>query len=740
MSIADSIFGMSLGEMVSPKADRSPAPEVARESYAKSEARDSAAETSGQTTPMSELARRVMDWFSDAFDARRDSGMDERLSYCLRSQVCEFSDQEMEKLSQILGASVAKKVFVPLTKLKNRAAKSMLIDLANQSGEPLFRLEPTPVTEVPQEIADRVSAEMMQRITTMFSQMAASGIQEIPPEAMELVQSMIVDVTSERYDEVENAKSEYARSRAKRMQNKVWDSMVEGGFNDAFADFISNVCIYGTGVIVGPVSRVVPVNRCVEDKKKKVRRYERRYDSRIVFESVNPQDVYPAPNAKSVDDGPICMRVRYTRDALWRYAEAKDGSDPDGSGWIVSAVRGIIVRHPDYGVKIAMDTYDRERRVCERNGFNDSTDCNFDGIRCFASVRGSDLVDMGIVVDRLGKKIDRERFYRTETIVIDNRVVYCRIYDDALGVPVSKGTFYELPGSWWGESIADTLRMTQTTLNNVIRAMLVNMSASSNGIVWINDVQRMYNKSPNALRVKAGMTIPFSQSIGGGQGAPIGVINVPSTAAELIQVWKTFQTQADIDSGIPAYTEGQTSGQSGALRTAQGLAMFTEASNRGMKMVMTSIDRCVISRIARLTADYILVNDPDQELKGDVNVMPVGLVGKIMKAQRDQQRVALFNLIVQNQMLSQLIGPTGIIELLRPSLDDVDINPDDILPSKGRIKELETMANIRQLFEATSAASGAEENAAAQEGAGAPPGISQPPQVQSGVAERRAVA
>ena len=698
---------------------------------------DASAGGSEQTTPMTELASWVMDRYRENSDFRRSSGVDDRLNYCLRAQTCTFSADQRAELQKYFSSEVCERLFTPITATKNRAAKSMLVDLVNQSGDPLFHIEPTPYPEVPKEVEEEAMESILSELNALFTDLANSGVQELPPEAMAAVQRMVKIAATERVDEVANARDEFARERAKRMERKVWDLMDEGGFKAAFKEFIDNVCCKGTGVIIGPVVKVVPVKRCTETKKG-IRRYRMEYDARVCYESVDPMDCYPSPDAKSVDDGVLCIRAKYTADALYRLSRAEGMRVPDGKGWIPSAVRDLIDRHPRGGVKLHVDQYSPERRYCERNGSEDTNDCTFEGVRCFTSIRGRCLAGMGITKDRLGKRIEEDAFYRIEAVVIENRVVYCRIYDDALGMPVSKGTFYSLPNSWWGESIADKLGQCQVVLNNCAISLMKNMPATSGAIFYIKDFQRLANKSPDAVKLKAGMTVPFNGSTSGDGGAPIGAISVPSAANELLAVWSAFVKQADIDSGIPAYSEGQSAGASGALRTASGLATLTEASTRGFKMVMTSIDDDVISRVARLTADHVLIYDDDQSLKGDVNVRSVGLIGRILKAQRDQARLQLFNLIVNNPNLFQMFGPTGIIELLRPSVQDVDINPDDVMPSKGKLAEMEEVAKIRQLFEATSAAQGVQQNAAPPKGAQS--GIAQPPAVRGGVAERRSVA
>ena len=195
-----------------------------------------------------------------------------------------------------------------------------------------------------------------------------------------------------------------------------------------------------------------------------------------------------------------------------------------------------------------------------------------------------------------------------------------------------------------------------------------------------------------------------------------------------------MKTQAEDDSGIPAYTYGQSSGNSGAMRTAQGLAIFTEAASRGMKMVIGTTDRLVTRRLVKKTVDYILLYDPDFDIKGDCEVVPSGVMGKVLRAQQDQQRVQFIQLIQRDQDFKQLLGPKGWMALLRPSIADLALNPDDILPSAERVRELEQIAELKMIFDAQS---GAAQVAQAQGAQPAPEG--EPPAFGS-VAERRNAA
>ena len=275
-------------------------------------------------------------------------------------------------------------------------------------------------------------------------------------------------------------------------------------------------------------------------------------------------------------------------------------------------------------------------------------------------------------------------------------------------------------------------------MNNTVKALLRNMAAASGPMYYINDLSRLVDRDGTGLMVRPhkvwGFQTSMSSSLGVSTGAPMGVMDVPSKADDLLTVWERMKVQAEDDSGIPAYTYGQASGNSGAMRTAQGLAIFTEAASRGMKMVIGTTDRLVTRRLVKKTVDYILLYDPDFDIKGDCEVVPSGVMGKVLRAQQDQQRVQFIQLIQRDQDFKQLLGPKGWMALLRPSIADLALNPDDILPSAERVRELEQISELKMILDAQS---GAAQVAQAQGAQPAPEG--EPPAFGS-VAERRNAA
>lgn len=751
MDALEKIFGAALAanvrNMTAPQgaeAIASPSPVPDAQEMRSESGQEPAVE---QPEPMCRLARMVVDAMRRNVTFRRTSCVTERLQYALDANTNHFTDEQLAALSQVVPQTIAKKLFTSLTASKTRGAKSRFVEVVNNARDPLFEVSASPFPDVPSSVDDEVYASMAQEIQAFLQALvAARNGQPLSPDEEQVFLAAVQQATVQRKDEVYARRKEFADVRARRMQDRIWDIFVEGGGDAALADCIANACLYGTCFLVGPIPRVVAQNKVVEDAETGVRKYTREFKLKPVFESLNPMDCYPAPDAKKPSDGPFCIREKYTAETLWRYSGNGARREKNGEGWNESAVRDLLDRHPNGGVKLYTDPEDERKKAAEMNGgAGDSEDCTFEAIRCFLSVRGSELAEIGIVRNRDGKKIVIGDFYHAEVIVIDGKVVYCRILDARMDVPISKGVFYELPGSFWGESIADRLAFVQMMQNNTAKALFLDLAATG-PMIWVNNAQRLIDKSPDALKWRPYGFLRFGDEMyspSGANGAPIGAIDIPTKAAQLLREFEEWQSQADIDSGFPRFAEGQTSGAMGALRTAQGLAQMTDLMMSVVRMVAMNFDDGIVKTAAQRTADWVLAFDDDMDLKGDVFIRPVGMFGRMLKAQLNASRLQFFQMLASSPYLQQLLGPKLALRVARSVVKSLDVNSDGDFPSEEHARWMEAINHLAAIASAeqNAAAMSGGQMQGAQGGSPAPDaGVEQPEMPQGGVEERRAVA
>ena len=692
------------------------------------------------TAPMTRLASFFIDEFRINAQHRRMSGVDAMLERAARAHGLKYTQEQEEILKQ---SGISPKNYRPLTKMKMRAARAMLTDIIKQSGDKFYVLSPTPKPTIPKYAKKKIMSQIAQEIVAFFQK---RGL--VPPGDRNTLAafwfSIIIRVAN-MYDEVRRREMEWARDRCDRMDNLIHDQLVEGKFIEEFHKVVGYICVYGTAVMVGPFPRVEAACGCKEvggvDGAVK---YTSEYVTRPVYEAVSPWDCYPAPNAKRVEDGTFCMKVRYTANELWRYAEAEAENRP--GGWQSKTVRALLSQYQKGGVRLELDSFDLVRRELEHNTLLTRDDCTLEGIRCFASVRGSMLINFGILESPDGEKVVYHRYYKTEAIVIAGYVVYCRIIDDRMLLPLSKACLYESPDSWWGDSLADVLYSAQNLQNNALKNIIMNGALSSNGMFVCNAVNRVVSLDGSpALAIRAGKMFGFKESVAG-TGNPINVLQVSDTTQSQLALLKASSEMADDDSGIPQYTIGSSRQLSGAGRTASGLAMMSEAACRVINMCICDLGLHLIIPVVRNTYIYNLLESDDMSIKGDVEVNPSGLMGKVLREAESQRRLQASTMLGNHPVYSKALTVEAFFELLRPELEGLGVNPDRIIPSKERMEFLQEILDA-QAAQSAMPQGGGEEAKATPEQANVARVEGQPQQVamQGGapagtVEERRNVA
>jgi len=727
--------------------------EAAPDSLRPKEAEERPAQT-GDPAPVAEIPttealRRIAVSVSADFRVgayhRQQSGVDEMLVNSARAARMKYSPHQEDVLR---ANRLDPRSYPPLTAMYMRALQAMLSNIISQSGDKPYALSPSPKPTVPKSVTKKVMARIAQEIVQFF---ASHGGALQTPEEEQVFYVAIINRVNEMFDEVRNGEAEWARIRCERMDAKIHDQMVEGKYMREFAEFVRNFCVHGTAVMTFS-PRVVPMAKCRESGSLDALKYEMEYSRIPVFESVSPWDCYPAPNAKSVDDGPLCIRVRYTADTLWQYADASDEAETV-DGWQRSTVRALLSRYPRGGVHLMSETSDLERRKLERDSIASiNQDCTLEGIRRFASVRGSELIAAGIDKTPTGDKIVQNRYYETDITVIADYVVCCRVVDDRMPRPVVKGTLYKVPGSWWGESLADILCSCQTMQMNALKNMSVNGAIASNPIFVCSNIDRVVSLDGRpALEIRGGRMIGFKRDAAGNVGSPVAMMQVTDISRQMIDQMHEAQAFANDYSGVPLHALGSSSNlNSGAARTVGGMNMLQESALRTVNMSVITLGMDVIVPCVEMLNIYNLIYDKDMSIKGDVVVAPSGMMGKILREAESQKRLQLFNALGGAQIIGPALSVENFFELLRPELAAIGgINPDKVIPSKER------METFQQILDITNAARAAQQQAQAaadqpqlQPGAGANPGNpsaapveSEPrPPAPGTVAERRGAA
>lgn len=614
-----------------------------------------------QAQPMIQgLASHVRRRWEVARDSKRE--LEERMLECLRQRNGDY-DPDIKAQINAQGGS---DIFVQLTSVKCRAATSWLRDTLLGSGnDKPWAIEPTPEPELPQFIMDELQAELAMQIQQHMLQMGQSPDEEaLRRQAMQMR-----DVAFREY----NDESE---KRVDRMERRMEDQLIEGGWHKAFNEFIDDVVTFPYACMKGPVKRRRKVMKWVDGAMQPVEVV------RNEWERVDPFMLYWAPWAWDINDGFVIERHRMTRDQL----QALIGVP----GYNEDAIRSVL--YDFNGAGFSSDWLWVDTSLSEAEGKDTlHTTVNedlIDALQLWDSVEGKLLLEWGLSEDEIP---DPALSYPCEVWLIGSTVVRAVLNYDPIGRKPYYLTSYEAkPGSVDGKGVADLCRDSQLMMNATARALANNMGISSGPQVGVN-VSRM-PPGEEITDLHPWKIWQFESSEYADSAPPLSFFQPPSNAAELMAVFEKFSERADEDTMIPKYMTGGH--QPGAGRTSSGLSMMISNAGKGIKQVINNIDKNVIvPAIERLYQDNLRYNQ-DPEIVGDVQIVARGASSLVVKEAEAIRRNEFLQLVLNSPQASQIVGNRGTAELLRDAAKNLNMNVDRIVPDRNQVTMIEEQQGL----------------------------------------------
>ena len=650
------------------------------------------------------VAAYILKCFDEARDAKEQT-VERRMLENLRQRRGEYEPEVLAQLEQQHSAVV----FMHITSNKCRAAAAWLRDAL---GDMPWSCEPTPIADLEPDIENQVTGEFAPELLMQLMQM---GYQPSKQETMEIMNAM--------KDAKSSAVQEQARRAAANMTRKMKDQMLEGGFEKAFDQFIDDLATFPAAIIKGPVVRAKTCLHYNQDPEDQTWNVTTKEEYHLEWERVSPFDIYPAPDATDIDDGYLIERHRLSRSDL-QALRTVEGYSPE-------AIDGALAEYKDGNINDL--TIDQSRRVVEGKSTmaSDNPSGLIEALQFWGPVQGRLLVEWGLTEEELGEGFDPLMDYQVEAWLVGKHVIKLQLNPDPLNrKPYYKCSWEAVPGSFWGNSIPDLCRDVQRVCNAAARALVNNMGIASGPQVMVN-VDALPNKSTLSEMYPWKIWLTSNSTTGTSPAAPISFFQPGSNAGELMQIYNRFAELADEHTGIPRYMTGN-SPTGGAGRTASGMSMLMNNAGKSIKAVVGAVDSMMKPLIERLYFYNMLYSD-DPDLKGDVHVVPRGALNLVQKDAQQQRLNEFLGIALQNPMVNQLVGPEGIVYMLRQIVDKLGLDPDKIIPSPELLRTRNYIAQkqqemmMQQQMEAQQAAQAAQ----------APQGQPQQPQAPQNMTDQR---
>jgi len=600
------------------------------------------------------LAAHVRKRWDIAKTGKRD--LEERMLQCLRQRNGEYDPDKLAEIMEQGGSDI----FINLTSVKCRAATSWLRDtlLGNGSDKP-WAVDPSPIADMPPEVLQSLQAQMEQELLAAMQQ-------GLPMPSEEQLRKIAIEMK----DRAQHALQEEATERVKRMEKRMEDQLLEGGWAKAFNEFLDDIVTFPFAALKGPIKRRRKTMAWQNGKlvPKQVIRNE--------WERVDPFMLYWAPWAWDINDGFVIERHRMTPEDLQALI--------DVPGYNNDAIRTVLDEFTGGGLKEWLWS-DTAKAEAEGKNTTDATvtDDLIDAIQLWDSVQGKYLLEWGLSEKDIP---DPAMTYPCEVWLIGGTVIRAVLNYDPLGrKPYYLTSYEQLPGAVEGKGVTDLCRDSQAMVNATARALANNMGISSGPQVGVNVSRLPAGEDITALH--PWKIWQFQASDYGDSSAPIQFFQPNSNAGELLTVFEKFSARADEDTMIPRYMTGEHT--PGAGRTSSGLSMLISNAGKGIKQVISNIDHNVIvPAIERLYQDNLRYSD-DPDLIGDVNIVARGASSLVVKEAEAIRRNEFLQLVLSSPVAQQIVGMNGAAELLRESARNLNGNVDRIVPARQQITTME---------------------------------------------------
>jgi len=627
------------------------------------------------------IAAHIHRVWSIARDAKRNSGIEERMLRNMRARRNEYDPDKLAAIREMGGAEI----FTGITSVKCRAAAGWIRDTMLGTGiERPWAIRPTPVPDLPVEVNELIVQQAMKPIGEALSM----------GQNVDMQQS--IQLVSALRDQAMAAIREEAAKRADRMADKMEDQLVEGGFIEAMDGFIDDITTFPTAILKGPVVRKKPVLKWGPGGQPDV-------SDQIVleWERVSPFNFYPCPTMEDVQKGDLIEKHRLSRLDL-QHLKGVEGYD---SG----AIDKVLT---DFNKGLSSWLYDTSMQAQAEGkatiAWASNPDELIDALQFWGTVQGQLLLDWGMDKKQIP---DPTREYHVEAWLIGPYVIKAVLnYDPLCRKPYYTASYEKIPGTIWGNSVADLVRDPQVVANATARALVNNMGLASGPQVGIKTDRLAPGEQITQLKPWRIWQM-ISDPMAGSTDKAIEFFQPDSHANELMQVFEKWSALADEYSGIPRYLTGDTTG--GAGRTASGLSMLISNAGKSIKQVIGNIDIGVFKPMLERLYYFNMRYGDDPELKGDVQIVARGASAIIAKGEAQVRRNE-FLAATANPIDAQIVGVEGRAAILREVAKGLDMNVDKVVP---------TVEVLRQKFAAQAALAAPDQGTPA-----APGGPSQPQQ------------
>ena len=548
---------------------------------------------------------------------------------------------------------------------------SVLVDIYGPTQEVPFKLRPSPLPDLPNDVEEDLQRRFSQNINYIQEQYGYDP-QQIRNSYMQMRRTM--------KDVVDNA----AMDAANQLEDVVQDRLRIAGWDKAFSDFLYNFLSFPVAIMYGPALTPKITRRWSDVTNSLV--FET--SDVLVVENIDPLNFYISPLATDVQSAEYVIQVRS--------ATSSDMEDLSYlAGYESQTITDILRDFPD-GIR---------ETGFNRNPIPATVDTR-ETVSNLDYVTGSGVYSIlcfygrvpGYVLKDFDPTVSDYIWYECEIYTCAGRVIKA-VIDPNLDKrrPFVTACMEPVPNNFYGNCIPTRLEDIERVAEASVRNLVRNMGYASGPIGEV-----AFNMLDNREKEKYDLIEPFTvkavKNFPGNNMPAYRFHNIDSRMPELMSIQSSCLQWAYQVLGIPPLTAGTTplNGIGTVGRSATGMSIQLNQTSKTMKNMVYRLSRDVIKPIIQSYVDNELITNSDPSIRGDINVEVIGIEG----LDDDANKVVRLNQTLQSfvgyaQAAQQLQGSPFspiFMTLVRKilTMEGIDVSA---LPDMSMMADLNTDMN-----------------------------------------------
>lgn len=480
-------------------------------------------------------------------------------------------------------------------------------------------------------------------------------------------------------DQIELLKQQIAKKAAGKMRTEIKDQLAESKYDDQGRATIFDGCLYGTGVMRGPVVKAKRRHLHGQGGYNPVMKQQ----AKPTVEHVDLWSFYPQPSRNMEECEHVHVLHVLPKRGLRKLSKQKGfdsaqiqrllNQEPVHGGVATSALdRGVL--RPDANVVLS-----ERYTVWEYRGPMPK-----EGLKHFVD----GLMLQGELNEEEARQLTEE-MEKDQLSEIDCEVWFCQgiVIKMALStLPSGDLGFYVFnyeknPASIFGYGVAHLCRDDQLAANQLWHAMMLNTMMSAGPQIGVRK---------GSLEAQGGRTISLSASkprvwalneeITDIRHA-LSVFVIPNVTKDMMAVYERAKANADEHTLTPMIAQGEPTS---ATPTSSGTAMLMNAANVVNRRLAKSWDADITIPMIGNLYDWNMAFNPDESIKGDYCVIAKGSSHLLVKDVQTQHIQFATQMFSNNPMLAPYMKPRAFADR---NIEMLDLSVQEMLFTDAEMEE-----------------------------------------------------